>query len=137
MQISVVIPTCNRKAQLLHTLQSLNGSVYPLQEVIIVDSGEDRLVSTDLEPFSKLKVEYLPAEKSVCIQRNKGIQRSTSDWIFLCDDDVEVPADYLGRLVDHVKQHGAGAVSGQWLQKEQHGWQASWPEHSSFHLVRK
>jgi glycosyltransferase involved in cell wall biosynthesis len=137
MQISVVIPTCNRKAQLLHTLQSLNGTAYPLQEVIIVDSGEDRLAGTDLKPFSNLRIEYLSAEKSVCIQRNKGIQQAKSEWIFLCDDDVEVPAGYLGKLVDHIKQYNAGAVSGQWLQKEPNGWQASWSEKSSFRLARK
>jgi glycosyltransferase involved in cell wall biosynthesis len=137
MQISVIIPTCNRKAQLLHTLQSLNGAAYPLQEVIIVDSGEDRLLSTDIELFGNLKIEYLSAEKSVCIQRNKGIRQAKGDWIFLCDDDVEVPPDYLGKLVAHIQQHAAGAVSGQWLQKEQDGWQASWPEISSFHLFRK
>jgi glycosyltransferase involved in cell wall biosynthesis len=118
-------------------LQSLNGSAYPVQEVIIVDSGEDRLLSTDLERYSNLKIEYLSAEKSVCIQRNKGIQGTKGEWIFLCDDDVEVPSDYLGKLVDHIQQHGAGAVSGQWLQKEQNGWQASWPEISSFRLFRK
>ena len=41
MQISVVIPTCNRPQRLLLLLQNLNLSSYPLLEVIIVDSGED------------------------------------------------------------------------------------------------
>jgi glycosyltransferase involved in cell wall biosynthesis len=137
MQITVVIPTCNRKIQLLHTLKSLNDSACPLQEIIIVDSGEDRLAGTDLELYSNFKIEYLLSEKSVCIQRNKGIQRAKTEWIFLCDDDVEVPADYLLKLVAHIQRHGAGAVSGQWLQKEEKGWQASWPEVSSFRLFRK
>ncbi len=138
MQISVVIPTCNRKARLLQTLQSLNGTAHPVQEVIIVDSGEDRLESTDIERFSNLPIEYLSSEKSVCIQRNKGIQRAKNEWIFLCDDDVEVPADYLGKLVAHIQKYDAGAVSGQWMQPSgKEGWQASWPELSSFQLFRK
>src|SRR5690349_21751432 len=137
MQISVVIPTCNRKARLLQTLQSLNNTSYPVQEVIIVDSGEEILVSTDFELFSNLRIEYLSSEKSVCIQRNTGIERAKSEWIFLCDDDVEVPADYLGKLVAHINKHDAGAVSGQWMQPVEKGWQASWPELSSFHLFRK
>jgi GT2 family glycosyltransferase len=138
MQISVIIPTCNRKARLLQTLQSLNGIAYPVQEVIIVDSGEERLVSADLECFSNLKIEYLSSEKSVCIQRNKGIQHAKTGWIFLCDDDVEVPPDYLDKLAAHAEKYDAGAVSGQWMQpSEKEGWQSSWPEVSSFHLFRK
>jgi glycosyltransferase involved in cell wall biosynthesis len=138
MQISVVIPTCNRKPQLLNLLQSLNYSTYPLHEVIIVDSGEDRLTETDYRPFDKLKIACLSAEKSVCIQRNKGIQQAVGEWIFLCDDDMEVPADYLQLLALHVAAHPkAGAISGKVLQREKNGWEYCYPERSSKQLVWK
>lgn len=138
MQITVVIPTCNRKQQLLNTLQSLNLSAYPLQQVIIVDAGEDRLMPAEYASFTQLPIEYLLSEKSVCIQRNKGIRLAKTGWIFLLDDDVEVPPDYLVKLVAHIDQYSdAGAVSGQWLQKEAGGWQASWPVVSAFYLLRK
>jgi glycosyltransferase involved in cell wall biosynthesis len=138
MSISVVIPTCNRKPQLLNLLQSLDQSIYPLHEVIIVDSGEDRLTETDYRHFTQLKIDYLSAEKSVCIQRNKGIQQATGEWIFLCDDDMEVPPGYLQLLMQHVEAHPeAGAVSGKVLQKEKDGWEYNYPERSKAHLVWK
>jgi glycosyltransferase involved in cell wall biosynthesis len=138
MQISVVIPTCNRKPQLLNLLQSLNRSAYPLLEVIIIDSGEERLVQADFAVFTNLAILYLSSEKSVCIQRNKGIQQAKGGWIFLCDDDIELPPDYLVKLAAHIQKYPeAGAVSGQWLQKENEGWQASWPETSTLSLLRK
>ena len=136
--ISVVIPTCNRRPGLLTLLGNLHRSAYPLLEVIIVDSGEDRLLPSDYEPFASLNILYMSSEKSVSIQRNIGIRLARAPLIFLCDDDIEVPPDYLQRLTDHLAEHpGAGAVSGLVLQQEQGVWQASYPIRSATELLRK
>lgn len=138
MQISVVIPTCNRKPQLMQLLHSLDRSIYPLPEVIIVDSGEDRLQPGDLSQFTQLTIDYLSAEKSVCIQRNTGIQRAKYDWVFLCDDDMELPPDYLQKLVAHISAHPeTGAVSGRWLERVEGEWRSSFPERSAKSLAWK
>jgi len=135
MDISVVIPTCNRKDRLISLLSYLSLSTCPLKETIIVDSGEDRLEASDLERFTSLNIIYLDSEKSVCIQRNKGIRIASSQWIFLCDDDIEVPPDYLKKLADHIAKHPeAGAVSGMVLQKKKMEWTATYPETSAFQL---
>ena len=119
MNISVVIPTCNRKSNLLALLNNLNESTTLLQEVIIIDSGEENLSAVDCSVFRKLQIGYFHSEKSVCVQRNIGINKSSSDWIFICDDDIEVPVDYLEKLSLHISKHPeAGAVSGLVLQKE-------------------
>src|ERR1700752_5286163 len=104
MDISVVIPTCNRKTRLLSLLQNLDHSTYRTAEVIIIDSGEEKLISEECAMFKNLKIQYVSSERSVCIQRNIGIQNSKSSWIFICDDDIEVPSDYLQKLTDHILQ---------------------------------
>lgn len=112
-------------------LRGLNNSTHPINEVIIVDSGEDRLLQTEYSVFGNLNIQYLTSEKSVCIQRNTGIRIARSGWIFLCDDDIELPSTYLQTLVDHINSHSdIGAVSGQWLQKEKDKWVATYPLHS-------
>jgi glycosyltransferase involved in cell wall biosynthesis len=127
MQITVVIPTYNRKAALLSLLNNLNQSISPTNEVIIVDSGNDNLKSIDYSAFENLKVIYLRSESSVCIQRNTGIRFASSEWIFICDDDIEVPNDYLSMLITHIKYHPeAGAVSGSVLQHEENKWTSSY-----------
>jgi glycosyltransferase involved in cell wall biosynthesis len=138
MRISVVIPTCNRRQRLLLLLQNLDQSSYRLDEVIIVDSGEDVLKPDDYLVFKNLNILYLRSEKSVCIQRNAGIKKANSEWIFLCDDDIEVPADYLEKIAAHVgmNQH-AGAVSGLVLQKERDEWKSNYPVDSAFQLLWK
>lgn len=138
MQISVVIPTCNRKVRLLSLLQNLDQSSYPIHEVIVVDSGEDQPSISEYFQFKNLNLHHLQSEKSVCIQRNIGIRKATSDWIFLCDDDIEIGNDYVEKLVFHISSHAeAGAVSGLWLQKEQGLWTGKYPEHSALRLTWK
>ena len=69
MDISVIIPTCNRKQRLLSLLQNLiESSVRPL-EILIIDSGDDILTPIEIENFKDLKIIYIQSEKSVCIQR--------------------------------------------------------------------
>jgi glycosyltransferase involved in cell wall biosynthesis len=138
MQISVVIPTCNRKARLLSLLQDLNHSSYPIQEVIVVDSGDDQLSVSECASFNNLHLQYVRSEKSVCFQRNTGIQKAASEWILLCDDDIEIGNDYLEKLTAHIISNPeAGAVSGLWLQKEKGEWTATYPECSSLRLIWK
>ena len=138
MQISVVIPTCNRKARLLLLLQDLEKSSYPIHEVIVVDSGEDKLSTIEYLSFKKFTVHYLESDKSVCIQRNIGIQKAVCDWIFLCDDDIQIENDYLEKLSFHVYSNPkVGAVSGLWLQKEKDGWTAKYPEKSPVQVMWK
>src|SRR5436190_22888196 len=102
MQISVVIPTVDRKMRLLSLLASLERSTYPIHEVIIVDSGSDRLAPYEYSEIKNFPIHYISSERSVCIQRNTGIRQAKSDWIFLCDDDIEVPTDYLAKITGHI-----------------------------------
>jgi glycosyltransferase involved in cell wall biosynthesis len=138
MYISVVIPTCGRKQRLLSLLQNLDRSSYPVEEVIVVDSGTDKLSVKEYSVFTKFNIQYISSERSVCIQRNTGIRTARSPWIFLCDDDIEMPPDYLQVLTDHIAAHPeAGAVTGRWLEKEKNVWTATHPEGSAIRLFWK
>jgi glycosyltransferase involved in cell wall biosynthesis len=138
MNISVVIPTCNRKSNLFALLKNLHESSFPLEEVIIIDSGDDKISGPELSAFKDLNIRYFVSERSVCIQRNAGISNASSSWIFLCDDDIEVPKDYLQKLAGHVSNHPeAGAVSGLVLQKENNKWVSRYNEGSAMGLLWK
>jgi len=138
MQISVVIPTCDRKQRLLSLLHNLDQSSYPVHEVIIVDSGNDKLLPADYGIFKNISILYLESERSVCIQRNTGIANAGTPWIFLCDDDIEPPADYLAKIVAHIDSHPeAVAVSGVWMQSEKDQWVSEYPVRSTRELAWK
>src|SRR5436309_2261718 len=127
MRISAAIPTCNRKKRLLFLLECLNASQQALDEVIVVDSGEDRLLPAEIALFNNLNILYLSSERSVCMQRNIAINAASSEWIFLCDDDVEVPADYLKKLTALIESRKQRfAISGLFLQKKEKEWIAKY-----------
>lgn len=131
IDISVVIPTCNRRARLLSLLGDLRESALHPREVLVVDASDAPLPASDLAPFGD-RVRVLRAEKSVCAQRNRGIAEARGEWIFLCDDDVQVPPDYLARLAAHAAAHpSAGAISGLVLEQVGGRWTAQHPSTST------
>lgn len=137
MKISVVIPTRNRRARLLALLGDLSRSSHPIWEVLIVDASDEKLRPDDLVAFVGLRIRYLEAEPSVCAQRNRGIRDAQGDWIFLCDDDVEVPPDYLSTLARHLEPRPeAGAASGFILEEQKTGcWESQQPVTSARSLL--
>ncbi|HEX6939823.1 MAG TPA: glycosyltransferase [Longimicrobiales bacterium] len=61
-------------------------------------------------PFPVVRLRSRPG---VCAQRNEGIRRATGTHVLLCDDDIELPPEYLRRLGEYVAAHPeAGAVTG-------------------------
>lgn len=138
LDISVVIPTCNRRAHVLARLGMLARSTHPLREVLVVDSSDEKLTAADVEGFAPLRIRVIEAPRSVCVQRNLGITAATSPWIFLCDDDIDVQPDYLSLLSAHIQSHPeAGAVSGLVLENGESGWQSQFPERSDLALLWK
>lgn len=114
MNISAVIPTRNRPESLRRTLVSLAAQAHPLKEVLIIDAGDRPLDAGALRrEFPALNIIHLTAEPSVCRQRNTGIREASSPYIFLCDDDIELPREYVAALAAYLQaQPQAGAVSG-------------------------
>jgi glycosyltransferase involved in cell wall biosynthesis len=135
MELSVVIPTYNRKSVLLTLLGTINNQSYPIHEVIVVDSGTDRLTAAELNSFKNITIRYIGSPASVCMQRNTGIAMAKTPWVFLCDDDLEVPANYLSVLMTHALAHpDAGAMSGLVLQKDTGEWMEQFPVTSAIKL---
>lgn len=114
MKVSVIIPTRNRLDSLCRLLISLAGQSYPLHEVIVIDASDSPVDPVMLRSqWPALNIRYLTSQPSVCAQRNLGIQQASGSHIFLCDDDMEVPREYVGRLAQYLSEHPeVGAVSG-------------------------
>lgn len=130
-EVSAVIPTRNRPESILQLLKDLSKQLYPLKQVIIVDSSDEKMDQEKLsQEFKSLNILYLSSEPSVCIQRNLGIAASDAPFIFLCDDDITLPENYVRLLMEHLKESNAGAASGLILQKDRDEWQHSYPPSS-------
>jgi glycosyltransferase involved in cell wall biosynthesis len=130
VEISVVIPTRNRPDRVRKALASLTRQSTPAAEVIVVDASDEGIPGLKelTQEFPSLPLVGLSSTPSVCIQRNQGILAARSDWIFLCDDDIELPEDHFEQLAKHVAARpGCSAVAGKQRQLESGGWVDQYP----------
>jgi glycosyltransferase involved in cell wall biosynthesis len=101
--ISVVVPTRNRTESLGRVLRALAAQTRPATEVIVVDASDEPARGDGLSASHPgIQVAVIESRPNVCAQRNAGIRAARGEWVLLCDDDIEPPADYLQRLGDHV-----------------------------------
>jgi len=106
IDISVVIPTYNRKDILLRTLKSLLDQTYPKDkyEIIVVDDGSTENIKEAIEGFQP-SITYLrqdPSKKGPAAANNLGIKSAKGRYILLMNNDVI--AD--NRLIEeHMKEH--------------------------------
>ncbi len=118
IDISVVIPTYNRKDILLRTLESLIDQTYPKDkyEIIVVDDGstedikgaiEDLIRADDSTGGFKTRpdVSYIkqsPSKKGPAAANNLGIKAAKGTYILLMNNDVIADR----RLIEeHMKGH--------------------------------
>ena len=100
--VSVVVPTYNRPAQLQSCLGSLAASEYPRNrfEVIVVDDGGQ----TDLEAVvgrfrSSMNVSLMRIEHAgPAAARNAGARRARGEYLVFTDDDCVPSPEWLGAL---------------------------------------
>jgi glycosyltransferase involved in cell wall biosynthesis len=75
-----------------------------------------------------VRVEHIASSASVCKQRNTGIAAARGDYVFLCDDDIEPPADYVETLSGYIASTNAVAATGLCLQENAAGdWAYEYP----------
>ena len=138
--ISAVIPTYNRSDSLLRTLRSLALQTELPDEVIIVDASD--AVANEIElihSLPTLNIKYIRSQPSVCVQRNTGIKNATGSYVFLCDDDLEFPEDYVSRIKAFIQTNpGANVVTGSVNEKNKEGeWGYEYPVKSIGELCWK
>ena len=107
-QISVVIPTRDRKDVLVRVLDGLNAQTCDakLFEIIIVDDGSEDGTQKAVKEFSlisKAAIKYVhQAKLGPGAARNAGVDRASGRWILFLDTDLIPEADVVQRhLVFH------------------------------------
>lgn len=89
MNISVIIPTFNRKETLKRAIQSVEMQSYTPYEIIVIDDGSDDGTKEWLKDnYPNVKYIY-QMNSGVSSARNKGIKFARGDWIALLDSDDE------------------------------------------------
>ena len=99
MDISVIIPTYNRRNTLSRAVESVLNQIYKPIEIIVVDDGStDGAKEMCSEMYPLVRYIY-QANSGVSSARNTGIKSASGDWIALLDSDDEWLPDKLDRQV--------------------------------------
>jgi glycosyltransferase involved in cell wall biosynthesis len=121
-RISVIIPTKNRKQDIINCLKSISIQTHPPDEVIIADSSDTEELKSVLDSFNNLNIEYHHIDidekfkGSSNIARNTGAYYSTGDIIIFVDDDVILDKDYITNILyvfNSDSEKGVGGVIGE------------------------
>lgn len=90
MDLSIIIPTRNRKESLFRLLDSIKRqNIYPY-EIIIVDGSDKKIVDIGIK-FKNLKIKYFFTDsRSLTKSRNIGISLVNNNISYVCflDDDI-------------------------------------------------
>ena len=104
-EISVILPTYNRKHTLQRSIGSILNQTYRPSEIIIIDDGSSdgssELIESDYPNIRLIK----QSNSGVSSARNKGIKNSKGQWIALLDSDDEWLPDKLEKQVQSLKEY--------------------------------
>jgi GT2 family glycosyltransferase len=111
-RVSVVIPTRNRIEKLTRCLDSVYGSDYGEQEVIVVDDASDDPVPSALsERFPGVRFKRNGERRYLSWSRNAGAEESSGDYLFFLDDDNVIAPDTIRLLAETLDKDERVAVS--------------------------
>ena len=108
VEVSVVIPTHNRRELLIQAVASVRSQTMRNLEIVVVDDGSTDDTTSALSSISdvRLRVIHLSEARGVSHARNRGIRAATGQWIsFLDDDDLWSP-EKLARQLQAARETG-------------------------------
>ena len=118
MNVSILIITRNRSADLAKTLESLRGVQVPAElkvELIVVDNGSTDGTWNLVQNFDagtlplRAVAEPRPGQTK---GRNRGMAEAAGEVILFTDDDVRPPANWISGMSDPIFSGKAEAVCG-------------------------
>ncbi len=96
LNISVVIPTCDRPELIRTALRSVVEQTFQPLEIIVVDNGQSPVKPESL-PGAPLVVRTTPLV-GVSKARNIGVKKSIGEYVAFLDDDDTWSKDYLEKM---------------------------------------
>jgi glycosyltransferase involved in cell wall biosynthesis len=103
IEISVVIPTCDRPVSLLEAINCVLDQSYPAREIIIVNNGSQPIDALRLPP--QVKVNELQPFVGASRARNYGATLAAGEYVAFLDDDDLWELDYLDKVAGEIEEH--------------------------------
>jgi GT2 family glycosyltransferase len=108
LRVAVAIPTFNRDAILVDTLESVLGQAYRPDEILVIDQSASHDAATAAYLAQKGgdgTIRYLhQAPPNLPGARNRALQETTADVVIFIDDDVVLAENFVS---SHLRNYSA------------------------------
>jgi len=106
--VSVVIPTLNRKGEVIACVQSLMESLYQNIEIIVVDNGsvDDTVSCIGKLNDPRMKLIQSKVNLGAGGGRNRGVKEADGKYLLFVDSDNVVDCKMISQLVDFLEENG-------------------------------
>jgi glycosyltransferase involved in cell wall biosynthesis len=118
IQVSVVVPTHNRKTDLEKCLEALLSQTYPADqfEILVADDGSSDGTKQLVEQFRSRTVPSIrwlgQPRNGPAAARNLGISNARGEWVAMTDDDCQPEPDWLESFCSALTAHPEWAGCG-------------------------
>lgn len=119
-EISVIIPTYNRRDRIVKAVESVLNQTYPIREVIIADDCSSDDTEDVIKNIDDPRIKYyrLPENRGAGGARNFGVVRAQCDIIAFHDsDDIWLPEKIERQMEVFEKEPEDGLVYSAYLMK--------------------
>lgn len=104
-QVSVIIPTFNRKRLVVQAIESVCRQTLTDVEILVVDDGSSDETQRTVAAMQDDRIKYIQkANGGIASARNTGMRRALGDYLALLDDDDLYSPDYLQMMTDRLEQ---------------------------------
>ena len=102
--VSVIIPTFNRRDYITTALDSVLAQTYKDYEIVIIDDGSSDDTKEVLRPYQEAIRYFYQENRGISGARNRGIRESRGDYIALLDSDDYWLPEKLERQVECIRE---------------------------------
>jgi len=108
-----VIPTYNRREDVVECLRSIQKLDYPNYEIIVVDNGSTDGTGDAIERLFQ-EVKLIKSERNLGVTggRNLGAKHSSGEYIFFLDHDTTVGRNTLNELMSVMQSNHNIGIAG-------------------------
>jgi glycosyltransferase involved in cell wall biosynthesis len=115
-QIDVVIPSIGRKLYLHDVLKDLSEQTLLPQNVIIVEQNPDPTSQTELDYLQNDSWPFRIIHKFIhktgaCNARNIALNEVKSSWVFLADDDIRIPNNFIDGCFYFIEKYNSNVFT--------------------------
>ena len=132
-RLSVIVPTLNRRQDLLEFTETLVAQSVRPHEFIVVDAGQIPDMQEALLVAladSGIELIYRKSDAGTSLQRNIAMDLMTGEYIFMFDDDILLEPDYIEKTLavfSTPAEPPVGCVLGTFTSPARpQGWQQHW-----------